>query len=521
MLALLMAWVSTAYAVDPGEAVGPVQVVDSNGQPLAIENYADHRGTAFLFMSGRCPVTDKVIGEVNTLYQRYRRRGVLFAGVCSNRVESSADLTAYARNSGMIFTIYRDPSGRVAGQLGATLTPVVFLVGSDGNLAYHGGLGQENGIETFENAIKGLIANEPAPASSAPDVGTPIDKPGKKVAKPNPYGKISFSSEMVFEQLPDAACVHCSTLAQAPNGDLLCLWYGGSFESADDQVLFLARKKPGRHRWQTPEVLLANQDQPPGNGVIFVDGLKRVWIVWGRMESRRPMIRGSGWDRCRLMYRVSTDNGQSWSRDQPMIGDDEAVKDERLWMVPRNGPIQLAGGRFVLPLEAILDGVDGGVFLLSDDEGNSWRRGGFTPGGSQPTLAQRNNGTLVALMRKGPRITSSESADGGQTWSDATHTELRNPDAGISMTTLNNGHWVLVFNNTAFYRTPLSIVRSTDEGTTWETPLNLESNPGEYSYPSIIQSADGQIQISYTFRRYTIKHVEMNEDWLIHTERPN
>ena len=52
-------------------------------------------------------------------------------------------------------------------------------------------------------------------------------------------------------------------------------------------------------------------------------------------------------------------------------------------------------------------------------------------------------------------------------------------------------------------------------------PLELESNPGEYSYPCIIQTKDGKIHMTYTYRRYTIKHVEMNENWLIHTDRPN
>lgn len=114
-----------------------------------------------------------------------------------------------------------------------------------------------------------------------------------------------------------------------------------------------------------------------------------------------------------------------------------------------------------------------------------------------------------------------ESHDGGLTWSDPEPTQLRCPGAGIAMTRLKNGHLVLVFNDSEDRRTPLSIALSRDEGKTWETPLELESNPGEYSYPSVMQTEDGIIHIVYTFRRYTIKHVEMNEDWLIHSERPN
>jgi predicted neuraminidase len=80
---------------------------------------------------------------------------------------------------------------------------------------------------------------------------------------------------------------------------------------------------------------------------------------------------------------------------------------------------------------------------------------------------------------------------------------------------------LLVFNNSDTERTPLSIARSTDEGKSWEPPLTLESNPGEYSYPCIIQANDGRIHITYTYRRCSIKHVELNERWLTELHPPN
>jgi predicted neuraminidase len=36
-----------------------------------------------------------------------------------------------------------------------------------------------------------------------------------------------------------------------------------------------------------------------------------------------------------------------------------------------------------------------------------------------------------------------------------------------------------------------------------------------------MQTSDGRIHIIYTFRRYSIKHVEMNESWLTNFERPD
>jgi predicted neuraminidase len=67
----------------------------------------------------------------------------------------------------------------------------------------------------------------------------------------------------------------------------------------------------------------------------------------------------------------------------------------------------------------------------------------------------------------------------------------------------------------------LSITRSIDGGKTWSAHLAFESNPGEYSYPSVLQTDDGLIHVVYTYRRYSIKHVEFDENWLDHVSRPN
>jgi len=65
---------------------------------------------------------------------------------------------------------------------------------------------------------------------------------------------------------------------------------------------------------------------------------------------------------------------------------------------------------------------------------------------------------------------------------------------------------LLVFNNTPKGRTPLSVAVSPD-GRQWEVKLDLETNPGEYSYPAVIQTSDATVHITYTYLRKSIKHV--------------
>ena len=514
-LGLLLLLVSPALAaLELGQPVGELSVLDARDKQLIVRPNQDRAAIAILFLSARSEAVDKAIDNINQLFRKHRRLGVVYVGVCSNKVESATELGNYSRDRGMIFSIYRDPEAIIAGKIGVSEIPSVALINAEGKLVHRGGLESQAGQLAFDAAVTENVNPRGKRSEGASTKPTPIAKPGPKLEERNPYGSLSYSSEFLFEKIPGASVYHCSTITQAANGDLLCLWYGGSYESADDQTLFLARRKAGERTWQAPEVLIAGPDPLPGNGVIFTDGMNHVQIIWCRMETERPLGRGQGWDNCRLMSRTSTDHGKSWSKDTELLSPD-------LRAVPRNPPIKLSNGNLVLPMEAVLKDVHGSVFLIGLEGGKTWKQGGFTPGGSQPAVIERTDKSLFSLMRKAPRLTQIESSDGGESWSPAVASQLRNPDSGITMTRLANGHLVVVFNDSDNMRTPLSVARSIDEGKTWETPLKLESNPGEYSYPCVIQTADGKIHVTYTYRRYTINHVEFNEDWLEHIERPN
>ncbi len=332
------------------------------------------------------------------------------------------------------------------------------------------------------------------------------------------YESIHFASELIFEKIPGAPAHHASSIAEAPNGDLLVTWYGGSYESSDDEALYMARRKKGERNWSTPELLFRDPAHPVGNAIIFVDPAKKIWILWGRMEATQPLLAHTGWDGARLMYRVSSDNGHTWTKDVlfPM---------ETSGWLPRNLPITLAGGELLVPLSDERDNVDKSFFVKTKDNGKTWTRSQNIPNknvmGEQPTVAPRPDGSLLAFVRLRPTLLQTESTDGGLNWTPAHETDLKCPDAAISLRALRNGHLLLVHNDSDRARTPLSITRSVDGGKTWSSHLAFESNPGEYSYPSVLQTSDGLIHVVYTYRRYSIKHVEFDENWLDHLNRPN
>ena len=71
---------------------------------------------------------------------------------------------------------------------------------------------------------------------------------------------------------------------------------------------------------------------------------------------------------------------------------------------------------------------------------------------------------------------------------------------------LSDGRALVVYNHTERGRSPLNVAVSRD-GLQWQAALVLEDQPGEYSYPAVIQSSDGRVHATYTWKRQRIKHV--------------
>jgi predicted neuraminidase len=74
---------------------------------------------------------------------------------------------------------------------------------------------------------------------------------------------------------------------------------------------------------------------------------------------------------------------------------------------------------------------------------------------------------------------------------------------------LADGRHLLVYNHTARGRSPLNIAVSSN-GRDWQAAAVLESQPGEYSYPAVIQTSDQLVHVTYTWKRQRIKHVVLD-----------
>jgi predicted neuraminidase len=313
--------------------------------------------------------------------------------------------------------------------------------------------------------------------------------------KAKPPGVVS--SEFVYELPPTPSC-HASTIVEARRG-LLAAWFGGTDEGEPDVCIYLARLD-GK-AWSKPvKVIDGIQDDgkryPCWNPVLFrpKDGPILLFAKVGPSPSK-------WWG----VLATSDDDGVTWSRARRLP--------EGILGPIKNKPIALPDGALLCPSSHEDPKLGWRVFLeRTADLGKTWEKVGPLNDGVQiaaiqPSILTHPGGKLQILCRsRQGKLAESWSNDLGKTWSPMTLTGLLNPSAGTDAVTLVDGRQLLVSNPVAKGRTPLTVAVS-DDGKAWRTAITLEDQPGEYSYPAVIQSKDGLVHVTYTWKRQRIKHI--------------
>ncbi|HPQ98566.1 MAG TPA: exo-alpha-sialidase [Saprospiraceae bacterium] len=304
---------------------------------------------------------------------------------------------------------------------------------------------------------------------------------------------------------------HASTILSLQSGTLLAAWFGGTDEGNDDVEIWISRKIPGE-TWSRPEALTNFPQMPTWNPVLFEQN-GTIWIYFKIGPSPQQWIGA---------FRASTDGGISWGpihylpagllgpiRCKPLILADGT------WLA---GSSMEAGYRWDSPADAPYRTWS--VWIeRSTDQGVHWSKQGPVTapdepwGVIQPTLWHAENGEIRMLMRSTRRlgkIMYAYSKDQGMTWSEAIPTQLPNPNAGIDVVKLQDGSLLLVYNHTTDNRKSIHVAVSHDDGLHWSKPCVLEEGPGEYSYPAVIQAADGMVHLTYTWQRERIRHLVLD-----------
>lgn len=304
----------------------------------------------------------------------------------------------------------------------------------------------------------------------------------------------------VFEVAPFAAC-HASTIVECEPDKYLCAWFGGTQEGANDVRIWIARSDDGV-RWTQPDVVAEERGVPCWNPVLFRERKSGEIILYYKVGTNPQSWSG--------FFRRSKDAGRTW--------DASYIMPAGLLGPIKNKPIQLDDGTVLSPT-SVESYKNWACWVDRSIDGcRTWQRLGpiYHPkqahGIIQPTLLKRRDGAILMLARSRAvgQVCMSLSRDGGASWTPAAGiANLPNPNSGIDAVTLADGRHVLVYNPTHVGRTPLAIAVSVDDGAVWKHALVLEQDPGEYSYPAIIQAADSTIHVTYTWNRTKIRHVSL------------
>lgn len=312
---------------------------------------------------------------------------------------------------------------------------------------------------------------------------------------------------------------HASTVLPLDSGDVLVAYFAGDYEKADNVGIWLSRRVEGV--WQKPVCIAKTEEVAHWNPVLF-DGEGCIRIVF-KVGREIP-----SWKSYTM---VSTDEGATCSQPVPYAAPNDACGPVR------NKPIVLSNGWMLAPNsdETLTDwtarvdvSMDGGAHFdtlasiplnLTRPKKVNYISG---KGAIQPTLWESSPGHVHALLRTTcGSIFRSDSGDFGRTWCEAYSTGMPNNNSGIDVAQWD-GKLYLVMNPVSGNwagRTPLVVLRSTDNGKTFDHYTTLsdelfneeDKRMAEFSYPAIVAKA-GKLYISYTYLRRQIAYHEMTAE---------
>ncbi|MEZ4333100.1 MAG: sialidase family protein [Myxococcota bacterium] len=308
------------------------------------------------------------------------------------------------------------------------------------------------------------------------------------------------------EERPFAQC-HASTLVETRDGRTLVAFFAGPHEGHPDVGIWLAEQPSG-----APDAPFA-----PPRRIARVAARAHWNPVLYRLDDDSIALQFKVGERIRrwsTWLAISRDGGRRFESPRPLVAGDRGGRG-----AVRNKPIRLASGNWLAGASIETRWRWDAFFDRSPDGVGDWvatarigtDRAAFVGKGLiQPTLWESAPGRVHALFRSTDgRIHRADSTDDGRTWSRAYATDLPNNNSALDVARLVDGTLALAMNPVAgnwAARTPLSLLFSRDDGASWPWRLDVESGPGEFSYPAIVASGpsgDG-LALCYTWNRRRI-----------------
>ena len=185
VLAGALALSGTLLAAGPqvGGAAPAFTLTTVDGKTFSLADAArTHKAVVVMFIATKCPYSNAYNDRMRDMAAAYEKRGIVFAGINSNKTEPAEEVIAHAKQHGFGFSLMKDPDNKVADLYDARHTPEIFVVDPDGKVRYHGRI-DENYEEPakvaspdLKNALDALLSGKPIAKAETKAFGCTIKR---------------------------------------------------------------------------------------------------------------------------------------------------------------------------------------------------------------------------------------------------------------------------------------------------------------------------------------------------------
>ncbi|MBD3321115.1 MAG: SUMF1/EgtB/PvdO family nonheme iron enzyme [Chitinivibrionales bacterium] len=346
-----------------------------------------------------------------------------------------------------------------------------------------------------------------APSDNSPDMSTPWlriteilpippdARDGQNTSIPDPFGNAHKAGFHSFEHVRN----HSPAVAALNNGDIFACYYTDDTEASPSMSYIGLRKRAGALEWDWPEVIFDMADVPE-HTVLMMNDDGNVHFISSNEGLTTTGPQGGDVPRGLPSFKwiTSTDNGATWSGWKwPNLYDGYAI----------NSAFKSSAGRLYWAHD--VDEFSNSLLMYSDDNGDTWHKGGKVPGLHHSFALARDLQTIICIATRGNNGRY-VSTNNGESFADQGNSSFGDISYGERAVLLR------LQSGNLFFATPdgNTVALSEDDGVTW-TKRGLPSH-GEYQnlgYAAATQSADGMIHL-ISSQNWPSKHYELNEAWI-------